>query len=229
MSESKYTAIIIEPRKHKAFQMVINNFLGGLSNEWNIIIFHGINNKDFIKDIINNLEEIYMSRVKLINLDVENLNIMEYNNILTTESFYNYIPTEIFMIFQTDTLVLNKENLNKFLDYDYVGAPWGHIPVANERVGNGGLSIRKKSKMLEIIHNIPYSGQNEDLYFCYNPNNALYKPSVEEAMQFSVEEMFFDKPFGCHKPWNISLDRESKELFFELYPQVKELYLLNTS
>ena len=227
MSISTYTAIIIEPRKHKAFHFVINNFLDNLSNEWNIIIFHGINNEEFIKNIINNLKETYINRITLINLNVENLTITEYNNTLTNESFYNYIPTETFMIFQTDTLILNKEKLSTFLNYDYVGAPWGHIPVACERVGNGGLSLRKKSKMLEIIRNIKYSGKNEDVYFCYNPNNALYKPSLEEAMHFSVEEMFFDKPFGCHKPWNEIIDPQTTEKFFNLYPQVRELYRLN--
>ena len=36
-----YTAIIIEPRKHKAIKFVLKNAYDNLSNEWNIIIFVG--------------------------------------------------------------------------------------------------------------------------------------------------------------------------------------------
>jgi hypothetical protein len=50
---SKYTAIIIEPRKHKALTFVLTNFLENLSNEWDFIIFHGINNSEYIKNILN--------------------------------------------------------------------------------------------------------------------------------------------------------------------------------
>jgi hypothetical protein len=54
------------------------------------------------------------------------------------------------LIFQLDTLLSEqyKNNIYNFLDYDYVGAPWAF----NHKVGNGGLSLRKKSKMLEILN-----------------------------------------------------------------------------
>lgn len=226
MNKYKYTAIIIEPRSHRALQFVLNNFLTNLSDEWNIIIFHGTDNELFVNDIITKLEK-YKQQIKMVNIGVKNLSIRDYNNLLINKKIYDYINTDTFLIFQTDTLILNKEKLSKFLEYDYVGAPWNHFPIANtnERVGNGGLSLRKKSKMLEILNNIPYKGQNEDVYFCYNPDNKLHKPSFEEAKHFAVEEVFFNEPFGCHKPWNWVLS--FKKEFFDLYPQAKELYLLN--
>jgi hypothetical protein len=45
-NRNKYTALIIEPRKHKALEFVLKNFLENLSNEWSIIIFHGNLNKN---------------------------------------------------------------------------------------------------------------------------------------------------------------------------------------
>ena len=218
---SLYTAIIIEPRCHRAFEFVINNFLNGLSNDWNIIIFHGIDNEKFIINIIKKLKKDFMKRITLINLNIKNLSINDYNNLLVSKNFYEKIPTDIFMIFQTDTLILNKEKINNFLDYDYVGAPWAHKPLG-ENVGNGGLSIRRKNKMLEIIENVPYSGRAEDLYFSHYPDK-INKPSRNKACEFSVETIFFDKPFGCHKPWN----RYYTKKFFKLYPSVYKLYKLN--
>ena len=40
----------------------------------------------------------------------------------------------------------NKDIINDFIGFDYVGAP-----LKCGLVGNGGLSLRRKSKMLEII------------------------------------------------------------------------------
>ena len=42
--EDTYTAIIIEPREHKALEFVLSNFLQNLSTKWNFIIFHGNKN-----------------------------------------------------------------------------------------------------------------------------------------------------------------------------------------
>ena len=146
---SKYTAVIIEPRQHKALQFVLNNFLENLNDEWNVIIFHGKQNYNYIMNIIETSLKNYEKRIKLINLGIDNLTLNDYNNLLKSSKFYNFIPTETFMIFQTDSMILPKYKhyINYFLNYDYVGAPWN-----NKLVGNGGLSIRKKSKMLKIIN-----------------------------------------------------------------------------
>ena len=48
-----YTAIIVEPRQHKALPFVLENFLKNLSQDWSIIICHGTTNLEFINNIIN--------------------------------------------------------------------------------------------------------------------------------------------------------------------------------
>lgn len=225
-----YTALIIEPRKHTALGFVLNNFVEELSNEWNIILFHGNTNIEFVNDIIANNVNIQQKNITLVNLNIDNISTKDYSNIfyskfiINNKTIYDYIPTETFLVFQTDTLILNKENLGLFLKYDYVGAPW-QVLVNNQRVGNGGFSLRKKSKMLEIIQK---EDQNlmeylpEDVFFSCPTNVILNKPTLEEARLFSVEELYYDKPFGCHKPWN----RYYSETLITLYPQVKYLFEL---
>ena len=51
--ENKYTAIIIEPIEHKALGFVLNNFLENLDDNWNIIIYHGNKNIEFVNTIID--------------------------------------------------------------------------------------------------------------------------------------------------------------------------------
>ena len=119
----------------------------------------------------------------------------------------------------------NKDKINDFLQYDYVGAPW----LRRKEVGNGGFSIRRKSKMLEIIHKCPYETlisddidyQNEDVYFSLLcPSVSINKPSYEESQIFSSETIWNPKSFGLHKVWH------HKDLNIDMYPDIKLLYSL---
>jgi len=195
----KYTAVIVEPREHKALNLVLKNFLENLDNNWAIIIMHGNKNKDYIDNIINNNLQKYKNRITLINLNVDNLTLDNYNNLLVSLDFYEKIPTEIFLIFQTDSIICesDKELINKFLEYDYVGAPWIHH---NNKVGNGGLSLRTKSSSIDIINKFIYKGEPEDMFFAFNSSSANI-PNSNDAVNFSVETIYSENSFGVHKPW----------------------------
>jgi len=216
---SMYTAIIVEPRNHKALPFVVNNVIDNLSNDWNVIIFHGNMNINYVNNIVKT-----SNRIKLHNLNVDNFTRNEYSRLLMTKSFYDNIPTEIFLIFQTDSMIFskNKNYINRFLQYDYVGAPWPHL---NNQIGNGGFSLRKKSKMIEILEKekIPDDpNYPEDLFFALPKNVSLYKPSIEEAKYFSFECEFFSDTFACHQPWIIN-----KEVVLSHNPDAAKLFELN--
>jgi hypothetical protein len=224
-----HTAVIIEPRCHSALSFVLRNFLKNLDDNWNIIIFHGNVNYKYIKYIIHTYLLKYVNRIHLINLNIDNLTIDDYNLLLKSSQFYNYIPTEMFLIFQTDTMIFqeNKQLIHLFMEYDYVGAPWEYIFIENQVVGNGGFSLRRKSKMLEIIQNNPNSSPElmEDGYFCYQSNTIINKPSLEKAKLFSVEQIYSEITFGCHKPWHW----DNYEQFATKYPEVELLKSLQTT
>ena len=226
-NSSIYTAIIVEPRKHKALEFVLLNACTNLDNNWSIIIFHGNLNKSYIQKIINTKLIEYKNRINLISLGVDNLTIAEYNVLFKTKELYDYIPTETFLVFQTDSMIIPRNNnkINDYLQYDYVGAVW---PNMNNNIGNGGFSLRKKSKMLEIINKCPYtekdSPENEDIYFSIGSCKKvdLNKPSVSKAMKFSSEGILDSESFGIHKCWG---DNSIKEVLSN-FPEVEELYNL---
>lgn len=190
------TAIIVEPRKHPALSYVLHNFIENLKSNWSIVIVHGSANADFVHTMLAEEFANSADRITAHNLGVENLTIDDYNELLKSREFYDYIPTETFLVFQTDTAICGEDRdlLDHFLEYDYVGAPW------KDAVGNGGLSLRKKSKMLEIIEKCPKGKENEDVYFA-NPCVDIYKPTIDDAKLFSVELLYSDRSFGVHKPW----------------------------
>ena len=224
----QYTAIIIEPRKHKALQLVLNNFLENLDNRWYFIIFCSDFNYDFVNEIISNLELINQNRIQIIRFIESNITHKNYSELILKTNIHDYIKTEMFLIFQTDTLILNKDKIYDFMSYDYVGAPFNrnfnwrrNYPLTDfYDVGNGGLSLRRKSKMLEILKNNKMKNENEDTYFAYYKN--INKSSTIKAQEFSIESTFYDKPFGIHKIWSYLSNDELKKLT-DLYPQIQTL------
>jgi hypothetical protein len=114
--EEKYTAIIIEPRKHPALEFVLENFTANLNDKWNFVIFHGNLNKEFIDNIIRTKLRDHINRITLVDLEVDNLTIQEYSELFYDPAFYKNIPTEIFLVFQSDTVICSK---HRELIYDY--------------------------------------------------------------------------------------------------------------
>jgi len=213
---SAFTAVIVEPRRHPALSFVLKNMASSLPDGWKILVFHGNTNGDFVQDIIDDME--FPSRfLKPISLDVDNLTIAQYNSMMMSSAFYKCIPTETMLIFQTDTMILEPTYLTAFLSYDYVGAPW-----KSGGVGNGGLSVRKKTKMLTITQTVMPFQSNEDVYFAFQTIIPLFKPSFQEAQKFAVETVFYEQPFGIHAPWK-HLNEHEMGILLEKYPAIQQL------
>lgn len=233
----KYTAIIVEPRKHKALEFVINNVCECLSDEWKIILFHGKSNDEYAIEISDRLNILFKNRISLVNLYVDNLNQDTYSKLLANKNtIYDHIHTDIFLVFQTDSIIL-KENahmINDFLEYDYVGSPWllcNFEPTKRcEFIGNGGFSLRNKKKMLEIIEKIPYDSQRpslyfpEDLYFATKYDNIqINKPSYEKALTFCVGEAYNNETtFAVHQFW--PYDFRSNNHPYHCYHRIMKKY-----
>lgn len=207
-SHTEKYCVIIEPRKHKYLLRVIKNFTYLLQNKgWGLIIFHGTDNEDFLKQSLQN-----WNHVKYVNLQVTNLNIHQYNHILTTVPFWNFLRRlgcKNSLLFQTDTVLL-KDNVDDFLHYDFIGAPWC-VEWYNIKGGyNGGLSLRNVEKMIDIIqksHPLFFENTmvhiNEDIYFAYfmdKYRSECILPEHDVAKQFSVETVYYPDPIGMHQP-----------------------------
>ena len=238
-NDALYTAIIIEPRKHKALEFVLNNFWNNLDDRWTFVILHGTDNEEFVKDIVNKSK--HTDRTRSINMGVSNLTVSQYSELFYNPLLYNYILTEPFLVFQTDSIMI-KENRHKvydFMKYDYVGAPWPHNwnLLGKMSVGNGGLSLRKKSKMLKLLNlkdtikhppSIYGKYMAEDRFFngYYFPNEPVRKPTFEQATQFAIEAVYSDAPFGVHKPWEF-LNKNELSLLIKKYPDIEIIRRLN--
>jgi hypothetical protein len=108
------------------------------------------------------------------------------------------------LVIQYDGFVLDGTEFSPhFWHYDYIGAPWPHLP--DSPVGNGGFSWRSR-RLVQAVAALPYEDERvaEDLFIC-----RLCRPVLEQqglrfappalAAHFSVESVPVPYPtFGFH-------------------------------
>lgn len=197
-NETDYLAVIVEPRIHSDLEIICKNVMyylneSGSDVKWGLKIYHGTKNKQFVEEFTQKWNNVHLQ-----NLNIDDLNGVLYNNLLKTTDFWNSIQSENILIFQTDT-ILRKFGIDEFISYNYIGAPWIRYREG-KIVGNGGLSFRKKSKMIEIIDQFPDEEITmEDIYFCKYLKDEDIAP-YEVAKQFSVEDVYYENPLGLHQP-----------------------------
>lgn len=146
-------------------------------------------------------------------------NLLDYNKFFV-EDFTSYIDTDFVITVQSDGFIINPNLWNdKFLNYDYIGAPWPWHNVC----GNGGFSLRSKkflqtSSKLKYIKDHPeYPYCPEDNFLCLNKYNRKFMlenkiefADIKTALDFSFEHPIATYPnhkinnsFGFHGKFNI--------------------------
>jgi hypothetical protein len=114
-------------------------------------------------------------------------------------------PAEHLLIFQPDSVFCanSPKTVNDFLEWDWIGAPWSKTAQYG---GNGGLSLRKVSKILSVLqrqrrpHN---DGALEDLWLTDRLRNleGAHMPNATVSKSFSVESVWDEQPLGYHVGW----------------------------
>lgn len=184
--------------------------------------------------------------------------IPAYNRLMLSEEFYKeFIDSKYILIHQTDAFIFS-DTLSAWCskDYDYIGAPWLLKPIyrfppfrllsalksmvfrrfnlpdrsiTDNKVGNGGLSLRKVDPFLQItridqeyIDDLlaarRHHTRNEDVFWGITAparHKNFVVPRWEEALKFS-----FDKypslcyklnnkelPFGCHAWFSLRMKK----------------------
>ncbi|MDO3693452.1 DUF5672 family protein [Wenyingzhuangia sp. chi5] len=209
---SNFTAVIVETRKHPHFKVVVENVILNTQHLGVCLqVYHGTENEVFVKDCLKE-----HSNIKFINLNVENLDIEAYNKIMLSKKFYQNIDSEHILVFQTDVITFKPLD-KQFLAYDYIGAPWKkefHHKY-NAEVGNGGLSIRSKKAMLNVLEQniVREKFIPEDLYLSRILTEQHFKIApFKIALEFATEDVFNPNAFGCHKSWELIKMNELKIL-----------------
>lgn len=132
-----------------------------------------------------------------------------------------YFSGDHVLIMQWDSFILRGDLwTDEFLEYDYIGAPWPHRPVA---VGNGGFSIRSR-RLVDALSAITIDRVHpEDFVICelhreelINNHKIRFAPT-SLATRFAFEGIQPTSPsFGFHGFFNFHRGLNDIELAYYL-------------
>jgi hypothetical protein len=113
---------------------------------------------------------------------------------LTNRWIYETVlaPAEHLLVYQTDSILCanSRKTLNDYLEYDWVGAPWG---TGSKYGGNGGLSLRRVSAIIDILKHQErvFDTQPEDVWLTERLGNrpGAHTANGTISLQFSGENL----------------------------------------
>jgi hypothetical protein len=142
--------LILEPRESELLDYVCRNFAQFLAGPdgWALMVCHGTGNGRFVRNMVASWPG--SPAVLTRELPYPDFSGDVYNRILTDPDFWRSLPDRYgrVLVFQTDTMLLSGDGLlpdsPKFLDYEYVGAPW---PLACPITGGVFAPVGKEDSL----------------------------------------------------------------------------------
>ena len=235
----EYEAVLVEYRCFPHVEFIIRNNINKLGSKWSHTIVCGNLNYSFMLDICGKISK----NIKVIKTNYDGLNQSTYSKFLASLDFWSLLIGEKILIYQEDSIIF-KTNIEDFLAFDYIGAPWPLEQNDNAKgVGNGGFSLRTKKCMINVINQIAIeetyysvSTKNfmiknnmtvlpEDVYFSKNiiDFNIGKVADFKTAFNFSTESIVNVSSFGGHNFW-ISDPNWKNRLYFDVVKQLRPNY-----
>ena len=210
--KSDKTIFITERREHPNLKFILRN-AHYYCPDWSITIHCSSTNIDYIKVICYP----HNPTIKVV-FDCDETpekGKKEYNEHLKKLSTWESIDAEHILIMETDAYLL-KPIPDKLLEYDYVASAYNWDKTFP---GGGGLTLRKKSAMIDICQNIsPDDIEMQDMYAAYGCIEYGHTWAHITETYF-VESYIYDKQVvGVHQWWTF-IDG------FLSYPDIIELLM----
>ncbi|PKS10210.1 hypothetical protein jhhlp_001960 [Lomentospora prolificans] len=154
-NESK-VALLIENRPNPILAPLMLHFMSVVPPDWRFRFMGSIESVEHINKSVAIREQVNSGKLDLtyIPSNMSTAGQEMISRFLTNLWLYETVlqPAEWLLIFQTDSIFCanSRLSLNDFLEYDWIGAPWS----PNGRWGgNGGLSLRRVSTMIDVLRN----------------------------------------------------------------------------
>ncbi|CAK7205552.1 hypothetical protein SEUCBS139899_008329 [Sporothrix eucalyptigena] len=152
-NESK-VALLIENRPFPVLAPLMLHFISVVPPDWRFRFMGSIESVQQINKSVAIQEQVKAGKLDLtyIPSNMSTGSQEEISRFLTTKWLYEVVlqPAEWLLVFQTDSILCanSQRNINEYLEYDWIGAPWS---TQSRWGGNGGLSIRRVSAMVDIL------------------------------------------------------------------------------
>jgi hypothetical protein len=187
-------------------------------------------NTEHVEYYTKHLGAIIHKVIPLEELSICHFALDDYNNLLKGPRIWDILATmgiSKILTVQDDGFLI-RYGAERFLEYDYVGAPWESRGTYNaDGVGNGGLSIRSVQAMKDVSNKFDtkeefainarcrlFVQSPEDVFFSTHVPVLGYKVCPRNiALHFSSEQVMTKGCCGIHKPWAYLPDLQLNTLF----------------
>lgn len=215
-----YAIFLVDSRSNEMSVMSCKFAMANVDDpkSWKAIVMTSDQSKAFYKGELQGAVELWSHPL----LQEPGFDLDTYNDILQDPGLWQRFKEDGLshvLVVQDDGMLV-RPGIEKFLKYDYVGAPWADTPDNAEikdrngcLVGNGGMSLRSVDAMLRVTQNHRedklmtfYHNINripEDVWFVHflKKEGSAALPSPEEASYFSMEQIVNSRSIGFHKFW----------------------------
>ena len=217
----KKVAVIVEDRPLPNLVPLILHFSSVLGSEWPIVLFTTDN---FVTDSTPLFRAINEGRVfvKKLPFEVKASDPNSISAFLTKPWIWNQLaPTDHVLLFQSNSIICGNSPMmvEDFMQYSFISAPVNYHQQGQDY--NGGLSLRDRNLMLEIIE--ASEGEKgmgcgihfEDQWFYQKlamlvPNEdgtpRAKLPDIEIAKRFAVKGIGYEWPLGYSQAQSYQYD-----------------------
>lgn len=230
---SQKLAIIVDPRYDDLMLAVIRNFIYFMNPcGWNfMIVTHEMHQPRVNANLpgvgFMSLPNGLLDKDPVNGNTIPNMSIDSYNRILMDRDFWESLPAEHVLVFQTDCIMFRMFDEAWIRDYDYVGANWysPHDMAFIEGGVNGGCSLRSRRATIDCLKYVSWDlleqvrenqikrhkihGRSkkfikyyEDVFYT-SACELLHKrmPPISERSLFAIEADY-DLRTCCYHGWN---------------------------
>ncbi|KAK2000071.1 hypothetical protein LX36DRAFT_631222 [Colletotrichum falcatum] len=147
-------ALLVENRPNPILAPLMLHFISVVPPDWRFRFMGSVESVKSINQSVAIREQVAAGKLDLtyIPANMSTAGQEMISRYLTNLWLYETVlqPAEWLLVFQTDSILCanSKRNLNEYLEYDWIGAPWN---PGGRWGGNGGLSIRRVSAMIDIL------------------------------------------------------------------------------
>lgn len=187
-------ALLIENRENPILAPLMLHFMSVVPPDWRFRFMGSVESVEFLNKSVAIRHQVEAGKLDLTYIP-SNMSVAsqeEISRFLTNLWMYETVlaPAEWLLIFQTDSILCAnaQRNLNDFLDYDWIGAPWN---PGSRFGGNGGLSIRRVSAIVDVLRSQTRAdfSEAEDVWLTerlgHRPNAKMANATV--SLTFSGE------------------------------------------
>lgn len=196
-------ATIVETRARPNLVPLIVHFANVLGPTWPIRVVGSEDNSHLFTDSAVFQRYIASGQITLEQLD-PSIKLKRAHDVsaflaANGDFWHSLAPAKHVLLFQADSILCSRSprRVDDFLEYDFIGAPIS----SKYGIGyNGGLSLRNRTRILEIIESVKWNGDHEDQWF-YRQLLAggANLPTEEVASRFAVETIYAEFPLGLHQ------------------------------